>query len=60
MLSDAALVRLVLPLLALPFIVIGGIHWQALKLWLKRIGFRKKPAPPEMISLVTSLGDASS
>lgn len=59
-LSDAALVELLLPLLALPFIVIGGIHWQALKLWVKRIGFRKKPAPPEMISLVTSLGDASS
>jgi DUF1365 family protein len=59
-LTDAALVGLLPRLLALPFIVIGGIHWQALKLWIKGIGFRRKPAPPEMISLVTSIGDASS
>ena len=26
--------------------VITRIHWQALRLWAKRIGFRSKPAPP--------------
>jgi len=27
--------------------VILRIHWQALKLWLKRVPFVSKPAPPE-------------
>ena len=26
--------------------VLGLIHWQALKLWLKRAGYRVRPAPP--------------
>lgn len=26
--------------------VMARIHWQALKLWLKRTGFRRKPQPP--------------
>lgn len=26
--------------------VIAGIHWEALKLWLKGVGFRPRPAPP--------------
>ncbi len=29
--------------------VITRIHWQALQLWVKRIGFRSKPAPPAAI-----------
>lgn len=28
------------------FAVITRIHWQALHLWVKRTGFRRKPAPP--------------
>ena len=28
------------------FGVIARIHWQALKLWLKRVPFFHKPAPP--------------
>jgi len=27
--------------------VIGRIHWQALKLWLKGVPFHSKPQPPE-------------
>jgi DUF1365 family protein len=26
--------------------VIGGIHWQALRLWLKGATYRKRPQPP--------------
>jgi len=26
--------------------VIARIHWQALRLWLKRVPFFRKPAPP--------------
>lgn len=33
-----------LPLITLQ--VVFGIHWQALKLWLRGAGYRSKPAPP--------------
>ncbi len=45
-LTDAAIARL---MLAMPFHTLGvviGIHWQALKLWLRGAGYRPKPAPP--------------
>jgi uncharacterized protein len=29
------------------FGVIARIHWQALRLWLKRVPFFSKPAPPQ-------------
>jgi len=29
--------------------VIGRIHWQALKLWSKRVRFISKPPPPDVI-----------
>ena len=29
------------------FGVIARIHWQALRVWLKRVPFRKKPQPPQ-------------
>ena len=38
--------------LAMPwmsFAVIVRIHWQALKLWLKRVPFVRKPAPPQHV-----------
>lgn len=45
-LTDAALLRAFAgqPLMTLK--VVAGIGWGALRLWLKGIGYRKKPAPP--------------
>ena len=45
-LSDAAILAAFLshPLLALK--VIGGIHWEALKLWLKGVRLQPRPSPP--------------
>lgn len=37
-------------LLAYPALTLGvvaRIHWQALRLWVKRIPFHRKPAPPQ-------------
>jgi len=47
MLDDSALLRacLAYPLLGLK--VIGGIHWEALKLWLKGVKLQQRPPPPE-------------
>jgi DUF1365 family protein len=45
-LSDGALVRSLLGNPLLPLMVIGLIHWQALNLYLKRIGRFRKPLPP--------------
>jgi len=46
-LTDRNLITTLLryPLLSLK--VIGGIHWEALKLWIKGIGLRDRPAPPK-------------
>jgi DUF1365 family protein len=55
--TDRALLGLLPALLALPFLVIGGIHWEALKLFAKKVRFHRKPAPPKMISLVPPSGD---
>jgi DUF1365 family protein len=45
-LTDAALLRAWLghPLLSLK--VVAGIHWEALKIWRKGVGFRRRPPPP--------------
>ena len=47
-LTDAGLLGafLVHPLLALK--VLGGIHWEALKLWCKGMRLRPRPAPPAL------------
>ena len=46
-LGDGALLRQVarMPWMALK--VVAGIHWEALKLWLRGARFHRKPAPPE-------------
>jgi uncharacterized protein len=44
--DDRALAAMIL---AIPFMtlrVVAGIHWEALKLWLKGVGIRRHPAPP--------------
>ncbi len=47
-LTDRALIRafVVYPLLTLK--VVAGIHWEALLLWLKGIGLRRRPPPPKV------------
>jgi DUF1365 family protein len=46
-LTDATLLRAFLGHPLLSFAVVAGIHWEALKLWLKGVGLRARPAPPE-------------
>jgi DUF1365 family protein len=45
-LTDGALLRAFLGAPALGMKVVGGIHWEALKLWRKKVGLHTKPAPP--------------
>jgi hypothetical protein len=48
-LTDKALAR---SFVGLPFLtakVIGAIHWQALKLWVKGLRLQKRPAPPRSL-----------
>ena len=45
--SDAALLSAALEMPVSSIGVSIGIHWEALKLWLKGAGYRPKPAPPQ-------------
>ncbi len=47
-LDDRALLRALFAYPAFTFGVIARIHWQALRLWLKRVPFVSKPAPPAL------------
>jgi DUF1365 family protein len=50
--GDGALLRLFLTIPFLTLKVVGGIHWEALKLWLKGVKLRPKPpAPAEPITV---------
>jgi uncharacterized protein len=46
-LSDRALLRSFLSLPLLPLKILGGIHWEALKLWLKGMRLQHRPKPVE-------------
>jgi uncharacterized protein len=46
-LSDRALLRSFLSLPLLPLKILGGIHWEALKLWLKGMRLQHRPKPIE-------------
>lgn len=46
-LNDRALLGLLLGLPLLTLRVVAGIHWEALKLWMKGIGVRRHPEPPQ-------------
>ena len=46
-LDDSALLGLLLGLPLLTLRVVAGIHWEALKLWLKGVKVRRHPEPPE-------------
>ncbi|WP_417320915.1 DUF1365 domain-containing protein [Emcibacter sp.] len=45
-LSSRALLRLAFTLPPASFKVIGAIHWQALKLWLRKLKVFRRPVPP--------------
>lgn len=52
-LTDSALLKAFFTIPFLTARVIGGIHWEALKLWLKGVRLRGRPAPPaEPVSVV--------
>jgi hypothetical protein len=52
-LTDAALLRAALSIPLLTLKVLAGIHWEALKLWVKGVPlFRHDPAPVPGVSLV--------
>ncbi len=46
-LTDAALLKVFFEIPLLTLRVVGGIHWEALKIWLKGIRLRLRPKPPE-------------
>lgn len=45
-LTDGALLRAFFMIPFLTLKVIGGIHWEALKIWLKGVTLKKRPPPP--------------
>jgi DUF1365 family protein len=46
-LTDLQLLRALMRTPLMTFKVIGAIHWQALKIWLRGAPFFRKPTPPE-------------
>lgn len=56
-LTDAALARAALAYPLLPLKILGGIHWEALRIWLKGASFHRKPAPPATLVSFTDKGD---
>lgn len=46
-LTDASVARAFFAYPLMTFGVVARIHWQALRLWLRRVPFHSKPAPPE-------------
>ena len=49
-----ALLRSFLAHPLLSFAVVGGIHWEALKLWLKGAGLRARPLPPQEAATIVA------
>ncbi len=45
--TPASLRRVLLQHPAMTLMIVARIHWQALKLWVKRVRFHSKPMPPE-------------
>jgi uncharacterized protein len=51
--TSAAIVRLVARIPMLTLKIVGAIHWQALKLWLKGMKYIPKPPAPDPVSIST-------
>lgn len=58
-LTDTALLRAGLAYPLLPLKILGGIHWEALRIWLKGASFHPKPAPPASLVSFIDKGDLS-
>ncbi len=55
-LTDRALIKAFVRIPFLTLKVVLGIHWEALKIWFKGVGLRKRPPPPaEPISFIPPL-----
>lgn len=58
-LTDAALLRLFLTHPLVTAKSMAAIHWQGVRLWLKAVGFRRRPEPPaQAVSMVETRADA--
>jgi len=52
-LTDAALLRAFLSFPLMTLKVVAGIHWEALKLWIKGMRLRPRPPAPSPVTIVT-------
>jgi hypothetical protein len=59
-LTDRNLVRAFVAIPAITLKVIAAIHWEALRLWLKGLRVRPRPAPPERAATVVTANSALS
>jgi len=57
-LSDAALLSALVSMGGVTLKVTAAIHWEALRLWLKRIRLRPRPAAPAHIATIVRNGNA--
>ncbi len=58
-LTDRMLARLCLTIPAVTIKVMAAIHWEALRLWVKGIGYRRRPAAPARKISVVPVGPGS-
>ncbi len=59
-LRDRTLLRSLLSMPLLPLKVLGGIHWEALQLWLKGLHLVPHPAPPIVSATFASTSNIKS
>jgi DUF1365 family protein len=57
-LNDRTLRRVFLSIPAVTLKVIAAIHWEALRLWVKRIGLRHRPPPPQQPATVVRIASS--
>jgi len=57
-LNDRTLRRVFVSIPAVTLKVIAAIHWEALRLWVKRIGLRRRPPPPKLPATVVPIASS--